>query len=134
MTQNIELEIKVIQRFINQSKQDRYIQFVRSTRNRRKFTADLNHWDILQADAFEYVRGAESEVIQATLQAQGVINTTCYVISENTFIDAQTLAIDEALRMTVGHGMGTILVFGNAEVVFYECETMNVRYISKPKY
>ncbi|PJJ58724.1 hypothetical protein [Hymenobacter chitinivorans] len=133
MAQNTELEIKVIQRFINQSKQDRYIQFVRSTKNRGKFIADLNHFNILQAEAFEYVRGIEEEVVRAALQTQGLIGTTCYVISENPSIDTQTLTIDEALRMTVGHGMGTMLVFGNAEMAFYECETMNVRYISRPR-
>ena len=72
-------------------------------------------------------------MVRDALQDQGVISKTCYIISENSSIDTQTLTIDEALRLTVGHGMGTILVFGNAEMVFYECETMNVRYISRPK-
>jgi len=36
MGQNLDLEIKVIKRFINKSKQDRYIQFVNSLKNQPK--------------------------------------------------------------------------------------------------
>jgi hypothetical protein len=132
MAQNLDLELKVIQRFVNKDKQDRYVQFVSSTKNRKKFIADLNRNDFLQTEAFDYVRGAESEVVALALQVQGVTSTACYIISENTSIDTQTMAISEALQASVGRGMGTLLVFGNAEVVFYECETINIRYISKP--
>ena len=56
---------------------------------------------------------------------------TCYVISENKEIDTKTLDIELAISKTIGYGMGTILVFGNADTIYYECETMNTRYISK---
>jgi len=36
----------------------------------------------------------------------------------------------EAIRETVGYGMGTILVFGDAEIIYFESETMNTRFIS----
>ncbi|SMB79803.1 hypothetical protein SAMN00120144_4226 [Hymenobacter roseosalivarius DSM 11622] len=133
MGQNLDLEIKVIQRFINKSKQARYIQFVTSSKNRPKFIADLSRVGFLQEGAFDKVMGIEEEVIRQALQLHGIADSTCYVISENARLDTQTLAISEALRATVGQGMGTILVFGNADLVYYECETRNIRYISKPK-
>jgi len=55
---------------------------------------------------------------------------TCYVISENTRIDRRTMVLKEALQETIGYGMGTLLVFGAAEMVCYEGEEINDRWIS----
>lgn len=132
MTQNADLESKVIQRFIVKSKQDRYLQFVTSSKNRKKPIANLAHFRDLQTDAFELVSGIEEAVVRQVLAKQGISPSTCYVISENSRIDTQTLDISDALRVTVGHQMGTMLVFGDAEMLYYESETMKIRYISKP--
>ena len=131
MTQNIDLEIKVIKKFVDKLKQDRYIQFISSPKNRQKFIADLSHFNFLQWDKFDKVNGNETEIIMTTLQNRKVLDTTCYVISENKEIDTKILGIKSAINETVGYGMGTILVFGNADIIYYECETMNTRYISK---
>ena len=131
MTQNIDLEIKVIKKFVDKLKQDRYIQFISSPKNRQKFIADLSHFNFLQWDKFDKVNGNETEIIVTTLQKRKVLDTTCYVISENKEIDTKILGIKSAINETVGYGMGTILVFGNADIIYYECETMNTRYISK---
>jgi hypothetical protein len=56
---------------------------------------------------------------------------TCYVISENRNIDTKTMDIKDAIKETVGYGMGTILVFGEADMVLFEGEEINTRYISK---
>ena len=37
------------------------------------------------------------------------------------------------MRETVGYQMGTMLVLGNADALYYESETMKIRYISKPR-
>ena len=131
MTQNIDLEIKVIKKFIAKPKQDRYIQFVSSPKNRHKFIGDLSHFNFLQLDKFDKVNGNETEIIMTRLHKRKMFDTNCYVISENEEIDTKVLDIKSAINETVGYGMGTILVFGNADIIFYECETMNIRYISK---
>ena len=131
MTQNIDLEIKVIKKFVDKLKQDRYIQFITSPKNRHKFIADLSHFNFLQWDKFDKVNGNETEIVMTKLQKRKVLDTTCYVISENKEIDTKVLDIKSAISETVGYGMGTILVFGNADIIYYECETMNTRYISK---
>lgn len=64
---------------------------------------------------------------------RGGAASTCYIISKNARIDALTLGISEAMGETVRHQMGTRLVFGDAEVLYYESETMEIRYISKPR-
>ncbi|WP_125921613.1 hypothetical protein [Hymenobacter lapidarius] len=131
MASNINLEIKVIKRFVNKAKRERYIQFVSSEKNRAKFIKDLSHYNFLESSLFTPVRGIEEHEILASTENNGIANTTCYVISENKRIDAKFLDTKETIAATVGHGMGTLLVFGDAEMIFYECETMNIRYISK---
>jgi len=131
MTQNIELEIKVIKKFINKDKQNRYIQFVSLHKNRHKFISDLSHFNFLNWNLFDDVNGDEGKIIINALQKNHVDCKSCYVISENVDIDTKTLGAKEAIKETVGSGMGTILVFGDAEMIFYECETMNTRFISK---
>ena len=131
MTQNVDLEIKVIKKFIDKAKQDRYIQFVSSPKNRHKFINDLSHFNFFKWDVFTDVKGNEEQTILIALQKNGVTSKTCYIISENPDIDTQTLDTKKAISDTVGYGMGTILVFGDADMIFFESETMNTRFISK---
>ena len=133
MAQNADLESKVIQRFIVKGKQDRYLQFVNSPKNRKKLIANLAHFRDLEQDAFKLVTGIEEEVVRQALAQQGISARTCYVISENSRIDTLTLGLSEAMRETVGYQMGTMLVLGNADALYYESETMKIRYISKPR-
>ena len=67
--------------------QDRYIQFVSSSKNRHKFISDLSHFNFFKWDLFEAVKGNEEQTIIQTLQKNAVADKTCYVISENTNID-----------------------------------------------
>ena len=117
MTQNVDLEIEVIKKFVNKAKQDRYIQFVSSSKNRHKFIDDISHFNFLKWDKFDEVKGNEEQIILTTLQKNKVADKSCYVISENKEIDTKTLDTKEAISETVGYGMGTILVFGNADIV-----------------
>jgi hypothetical protein len=131
MKQNVDLEIKVIKKFINKPKQDRYIQFVSSPKNRHKFIKDLSHFKFLKWDLFNEVKGSEEQIILQALQKNSLSDKTCYVISKNSNIDKKTLNTREAISETVGYGMGTILVFGDADMIFFEGEPINSRYISK---
>jgi len=131
MTHNADLEIKVIKKFVDKAKQERYIQFISSAKNRHKFISDLSHFNFFQWDKFESIKGIVEQVILRSLQKNGITDKTCYVISENDDIDTKTLDIKKAITDTVGYGMGTILVFGDADMIYFESETMNTRFISK---
>jgi hypothetical protein len=52
------------------------------------------------------------------------------LISENSELDRKRFDIDTALSITIGYGMETLIVFGDAEIVFYEAEGQNDRWIS----
>ena len=126
----IDLEIKVITKFLNSAKRDRYVNFVQNGKNRPKFLKDLSKSDFLNQNLFESVDGNESEIIKNRIKSIGNIND-CYVISENKNIDQKRMSIDNALIETIGADQGTLLVFGNAEIVYSEAEGFNNRWISK---
>ena len=133
MPQNLDLEQLVITRFFDPRKQDRYRGFVTSAKNRRKLLADLHSGHFFRADALERVTGSEKDVIQQALRQHGIQSSSCYVISDNAALDTLTLPLPEALQQLVGWGGGTILVFGEAELLFVELEGLRNRFISKPR-
>lgn len=55
----------------------------------------------------------------------------CYIISDNYRIDKKTIDVQTALEETIGTDCGTLLVFGNAEIIYAEAEGFNSRWISK---
>ena len=131
MTDNIDLESKVIDRFIIKTKRDRYLTFIKSEKTRPKFINDLSHVNFLQNDLFDTVEGNEYEFIKQRIKGLGN-QQDCYVISENKRIDKKRLDIDTALTETIGADHGTLLVFGDAEILYREAEGFNNRWISKP--
>jgi hypothetical protein len=132
--QNIELEIKVIKKFVEKTKQDRYIQFVSEPKNRHKFVKKLAHFDSFVWNLFKEVSGnKENMVILSFLQENNIFSKSCYAISENSELDTRILETEMAIQKIIGYGMGTILVFGNGEVIFYEGESPKNRYIGKSR-
>lgn len=130
MTSDINIETKVIQRFVIRPKRDRYLSFINNLKSREKFINDLHHMNFLQQDLFDKVEGNEYEFIKQRIKALGNLKD-CYVISENQRIDKRRLDIDTALTETIGADQGTLLVFGDAEILYSEAEGFNNRWISK---
>jgi hypothetical protein len=130
MPQNLALEVKVINRFSAKNKRERYLQFVTSTKNRKKFIADLHGGSFYEESMLERVIGIEEDAICQALKQLGIATRSCYVISENTSIDTLTLALDDVLPKVVGWGAGTMLVFGEADLIFVELDGFKNRFIA----
>ena|SRR5687768_10041498 len=130
MTNNIDIESKVIERFVIKTKRDRYLTFIKSEKTRPKFINDLSHINFLREDLFDKVEGNGYEFIKQRIKLLGNPKD-CYVISENQRIDKKRLDIDTALTETIGADQGTLLVFGDAEILYSEAEGLNNRWISK---
>ena len=131
MTNNIDIESKVIDRFVIKTKRERYLTFIKSEKTRPKFINVLSQIDFLREDLFEKVEGNEYEFIKHRIKLLGNLKD-CYVISENQRIDKKRLDIDTALTETIGADQRTLLVFGDAEILYSEAEGFNNRWISKP--
>lgn len=128
--QELDLERKFIERFTLKTKRDRYLSFVQNEKTRKKFIRDLSHLKFLNKDLFVRVEADEHEVIQNRIKRIGDLKD-CYVISENQNIDCKRLNIESAIRETIGADIGTLLIFGDAEIVFAEAEGFKNRWISK---
>jgi hypothetical protein len=129
---NIELEIRVINTFIVKEKQARYIEFISSTRTRNKFIDKLSHFGDLQWDLFEEISN-DDEILNRLKSLKPRIKD-CYIISEDSKIDQNIFPVHEAIKRIGGYrDHATILVFGNAELVYFEGEPPHNRYISKIK-
>jgi hypothetical protein len=131
MTGNLDIEMKVIERFVVKTKRDRYLMFIKSEKDRVKFTSKLAHFRDLRSELFEEVKGDEREFVKDRIKGLGKL-TDCYLISESAELDQKKLDVDNALTQTIGYGMGTLIVFGDAEILYYECEGPNEKWISKP--
>jgi|SRR5688572_24491240 len=126
---DIQLEIKVIEKFVVKEKQSRYKQFVSSNKTRNKFLRDLPHFKSFKWNLFEEINGNESEIMNRLEKFQGD-KTKCYVISENSKIDQKLISLSDAF-MEIGGDRATILVFGNADIIYLEGELQKNRFISK---
>jgi hypothetical protein len=119
---DLELETKLINEYVVPEKQGRYLSFISSPRLRGKFIASLAHFKDFQPGKFEDIKLPVKESIYRKLGEKKISLEHCYVISENGDIDGRAIAISEALEIIVGYGMGSIMIFGKGEVVFYEGE------------
>jgi hypothetical protein len=128
---NPDLERKVILRFIQKRKRDRYLQFVSAATNRQKFIAKLAHFQDFKWELLNELNLNEQKAIAITLTNYNLTDKTCYVISENMKLDTKTMEVDDAIRSIVGYGMGSIIVFGDANAIFYQGEDQRSSYMSR---
>ena len=132
MTIEIDLEVVVLKRFFIKQKRKRYIEFIKGKR-RKEFANSLAHCRDLKYESFIQILGKNTtqEIINHVSHLNN--NKSCYVISENNKIDSKRMPIEKALNEVIGHSLGTLLVFGNAEILYYEGEAPNNRWISLHK-
>lgn len=123
-----QIEETLIKRFIIKDKQDRYLGFVAQERTRNKFTRELYHFKDFKWNLFREIPGSENE--RATILSKINKNIKyCYSISANNNLDGKRYAVSDAIDNIVGQE-GTILIFGDVEIVYYEAEAMDGRFIS----
>lgn len=130
MTSSLDLEIKVVERFVLKIKQDRYLTLIKGEKSRYKFIKELSHFVDFRTELFEEVKGDVHQFVKDRTKSLRQFHD-CYLISELSKLDQKRLSIDKALNEIIGCGMGTLLVFGDAEIVYYEGEAQNNRWISK---
>jgi len=129
MAPNLMLEIKVVQRFVDESKQYAYVQILASIKTRHQFIEALASFSDFRQDALETVTGDDSQFVLTKLSQYEIDVTKCYIISQDPDIDTEIIDIEPAVSMVASSGTAAILVFGNAEMIYYKDRGGN-RYIS----
>lgn len=127
-------EENTIRAFVLRDKQERFLGFLASPTNRKKFTASLAHfrwfdprfatpipWKVdPKLKLWErHVQGIEN--IQRLLQARGA-GQTCWVISEDSAIDGKELDLSAALEHVSGSQVGAILSCVPGRLALFESE------------
>jgi hypothetical protein len=115
--------------FVVPSRQERFLVFLSKPKNRRKFTAELAHryTGFLQLRFLRSIPPKQQNPsdIYALLKRMGP-QERCWVVSEGS-LDAQEIALLEALNEVVGRGFGTIISCVPGRLAYFESE--DERYI-----
>lgn len=116
--------------FIQPERRERYLALLTSNRGRRKLREKLAHLRDLDARFAHRIPPAaqSSAEIGRLLKSRGAPDM-CYVVSENAEIDDHELALDEALEIVVGRGLGTLLSCLPGRLAYFEGEEAGERFL-----
>jgi hypothetical protein len=112
-------EEAVIHAFVRREKRDRFLGFLATAKNRRKFTTSLAHFRWFDPRFASPAQGIEN--VEGLLRSKGA-GQTCWVISEDSTIDGKELELGAALEYVDGRQMGTILSCIPGRLAYFEGE------------
>jgi len=116
-------EEAIVRAFIIPVRQERYLGFLKTPKNRKKFIDQLPHFKHLNLEFVVDVRGAQSSAsgIYDLLKAKGA-GDKCWIMSENSELDGKELKLQTALKETVGRRMGTFISSIPGKLGYFEDE------------
>ena len=113
----------LIAAFVKRNKRDRYREILASERLRRKFTNQLAHFTDFDPKYRVPIASNKLFVESIALELQKRHSPSIvYAISEDPTLDQKELQLLEALRQTVGRGIGTVLSCIPGRLAFVETE------------
>jgi len=121
-------EEATIKAFVVPNRQERYLAFLSNPKRRAKFTTELAHFKALDFTYAKIIPAVQQNAssIAKLLTSKGA-GQTCWVISEDSEIDAKQMDLQAALRVTIGRGVGTIISCVPGRLAYFEDE--DDRYI-----
>jgi hypothetical protein len=125
--QELQVEILFIENFCASNKKTRLLNLISSQKGRKKFLSTMYRLNFLDFSKFEKLTESESERILLATHAF----TDCYLISDDVGNDKIRIEKEEAIKKVVCSDTTTLMIFGNAEIVYCEGEGLNNRWISK---
>jgi len=116
-------EQSLIAAFVGKSKRDRYREILSNPRLRRKFTSQLAHFKDFDPQFRLPIPSNKLFVENIALELQTRHSPSIvFAISEDPSLDQKELPLIEALKQTVGRGMGTVLSCIPGHLAFVETE------------
>jgi hypothetical protein len=112
-----------VKAFVIPSRQQRYLSFLSNPKRRADFTAELAHFKALNRHYAKRIPAAQHDAssVAKLLTSKGA-GRKCWVISENSELDAREMDLETALRATIGCGMGTIISCVPGRLAYFEDE------------
>ena len=104
-------------------RRERYLEFIRHPKKRRRFTRELGHFRHLDPRyVIPIVRTHQQpEDVAHILRAKGAPDT-CWVVSEDDALDGKGMSLADALHAVVGAGMGTFVSCIPGKLAYFENE------------
>lgn len=101
---------------------------MKNPKNRKKFTSQLPHFNYLNAKFVIGIPGNQQHLssILSLLRERGA-GEKCWVISEDSDLDAREMDLETALEQTIGYQTGTFLSCIPGKLAYFENE--DGRYI-----
>ena len=120
----------VVKAFVVKAKRDRYLGFVSSAKNRKKFTKALAHFHDFDSRVLKPIppNSHNAQKILDLLKQKGA-GQECFLISESSKLDNRSMELKKALEEIVGFGLATIVSCIPGKLAYYEGEEINERYI-----
>jgi hypothetical protein len=116
-------EQSLIAAFVGKTKRDRYREILSNPRLRRKFTSQLAHFKDFDPQFRLPIPSNKLFVEDIALELQKRHSPNIvFAISEDPSLDQKELPLIEALKQTVGRGMGTVLSCIPGHLAFVETE------------
>lgn len=116
-------EEAVIKAFMLPNRQERFLTLLSNAKRRKEFTNSLAHFNGLNPKFVQGIPSSQQNPISilGSLKAHGA-GTKCWVISEDSSLDAREMNLEDALRETVGRDIGTIISCVPGKVAYFEDE------------
>lgn len=116
-------EEAVVRAFILPVRQERYLEFLKSPKKRRKFTSQLPHFNHLNPKFVIGIPGNQQHLpsILKLLRDKGA-SSTCWVISQDSDLDGREMDLETALKETTGYQMGTFISRIPGKLAYFENE------------
>jgi hypothetical protein len=113
-----------VRSFVLASKRDRVAMLLANPKRRREYVKTLAHYGDLDVQHAEAVSPKVAHTVDEWLKlllSKGA-PARCWVISEDASKDAKEVELSEALRETIGAGMGTIVSCVPGKLAYFEDE------------
>jgi hypothetical protein len=116
-------EEQLVRRFFLRERQERFLEGLANPRKRRKITGEFCHFKSLDWKHAVPIPPAQHtpQGIYSLLKQFGAPDQ-CWVLSDDSTIDARTLDLKEALDEIVGRTLATFLCCIDGKLVYFENE------------
>jgi hypothetical protein len=110
-------------KFIDPRRQERYLGFLSNPKRREKFLGELAHCKALDPKwVVAIMPNQQNPSSIANLLVSRGAPANCWIISENSTLDAQEMELVKALEETIGQDMGTFLSCIPGKLAYFENE------------
>jgi hypothetical protein len=122
-------EKMLIENFVSTERQERYLNLLQTKNGRVKLRKYIAHFKDLNPNFIKQVHHLQTAAeLRDLLESKGAIET-CYIISEHSKYDANSMPLQEATDILFNSGIAYFLSCIPGQLAYYEGEENNQRFL-----